>query len=65
MHDRAGGGIFLLGIDDTYGCLRISVEQGDEALHLSLGVADEAGADLIVQGLRLTVKRRCEQCKER
>src|SRR6266851_4745451 len=36
VHDRAGGGIVLFGIDDTYCGLRIAVEEDGEAFHLSL-----------------------------
>jgi hypothetical protein len=45
VHNRAGAGIFLLGINDPDGGLRVAGEHSNEALDLSLGVADEASAD--------------------
>jgi hypothetical protein len=45
--------------------LRVASEQGHEAFHLSLGIADEAAADFIVRGLRRRAKGRDGQCNER
>src|ERR1700704_648073 len=38
---------------------------GDEALHLALGVADQALASLVIRGLGWTAKVRREQCDHR
>jgi hypothetical protein len=48
VHNRAGAGIFLLRINDPDGGLLVAGEQSDEALDLSLGVADEASANFIL-----------------
>jgi hypothetical protein len=47
--ESTGGGVVFLGVDRVDGGLSISSEQGDEALHLGLGVAYEAGAYLVIR----------------
>jgi hypothetical protein len=49
VHERAGGGIFLLGIHEPDGGFCIAREHGGEAFHLLLPVADEGGADFMEQ----------------
>jgi hypothetical protein len=51
VHHRACGRVLLLGIDDTDRRPGVAGEQGDEALNLLLGVADEARVDFIICGL--------------
>jgi hypothetical protein len=55
---RAGGEVLLLGIDSIDGRLRVSGEEGDEALGLGLSVADEAGARLVIHSLSRASQRR-------
>ena len=54
----------LLGIDGADGGMRISSKQGDEAFHFGLGVADEAGAHLVISRLSRGAQGRGKQCKK-
>src|ERR1700730_3197019 len=65
VDERAGGGVALLGIDGVDGDLRVAREQRDEAFHLGLGVAHEAGTDLVVRGLSRAAQRRAKHGKKR
>jgi hypothetical protein len=51
VHHGACDRVLLLGIDDTDRRPGVAGEQGDEALNLLLGVADEGRGDFIICGL--------------
>src|SRR6516225_8323070 len=52
VHNRAGSWVFLFGIDEPDGSLRVASEQSDKALDLLLRIANETLTNLIVNCLR-------------
>src|SRR5262249_11531264 len=60
----ASTGILFLGVDNLDSSLRIATEQSDKTLHLRLGVANEACADLKIPGPRRRTEQRSQQCEQ-
>ena len=65
VDERAGGRVMFHGVDGVHGRLRISGQQGDEALYLGLCVLDEADAYIEIRSLDRCAQRGAKKGKKR
>jgi hypothetical protein len=56
--------MLFFGIDNAESGLSIAGEESNETLHLCLGIAGEAWANLIISAPRCLAEQRGKQCKQ-